>query len=176
MGDDKKKALERLVEELGEFLDSGLVSGLDDERDPPDRDCVRKGGPVHLAVEAVQAFYSGALPAPIPRNAWRRLTLSRDTVTDPNEWQDIAHETAEIVQQWAEREAAAIPTKEPLNATQRDALEIIQSEGPILGKHLAKRLGIELSTLRKHVLPAIRKLGVTNDRKRGGYLYEKPQK
>lgn len=114
MGNGKKEALERLVEELGEFLDSGLVSGLDDERDPPDRDCVRKGGPVHLAVEAVQAFYSsGGLPSPVPREAWIDLTVARDTVDDPTLWRKIAFKNSAIIRRWAKRKIARMNESSP---------------------------------------------------------------
>lgn len=73
----------------------------------------------------------------------------------------------------AARNLALIPvsrsTPSGLNATQRAAFEIIRDEGPILGKTLAKRLGIAGDTLRKHVLPALKPHGLTNRRNGRGY-------
>ena len=43
------------------------------------------------------------------------------------------------------------------------ALRIIEQEGPIAGKALAKRIEAEESTLRKHYIPPLKAFGVTND-------------
>ena len=61
-----------------------------------------------------------------------------------------------------------------LNARQREALRLIREYGPIVGKHLAKRLRISTTTLRRHVLPALRPYGVRNDRRGDGYYVAKP--
>lgn len=52
----------------------------------------------------------------------------------------------------------------PLNETQEIALKIIREEGPILGKNLAKRIGLEESSLRRHVIPSLKPHGVKSGR------------
>ena len=77
-------------------------------------------------------------------------------------------------QECEEQPAIADPTA-GLNETQSQAYRIIRDEGPIAGKNLAKKLGIEDTTLRKHILPPLRDRGVRNDRTGDGYyLNEKP--
>jgi len=51
----------------------------------------------------------------------------------------------------------------PLNVNQQKALEIIRESGPISGKVLAKRLTLEESTVRKHIIPTLKERGVRND-------------
>jgi hypothetical protein len=63
--------------------------------------------------------------------------------------------------------------QQSLTENQRLALKIIRAEGPILGKTLAKLLGIAESTLRRHVIPPLRRLGVKNNRKGDGYVAQK---
>jgi hypothetical protein len=43
------------------------------------------------------------------------------------------------------------------------ALEVIEKDGPILGKALAKRINLEFATLRRHIVPKLKPLGVKND-------------
>ena len=56
-----------------------------------------------------------------------------------------------------------------LNETQRKAYDILRKQGPLVGKVLAKRVGISLSTLKRHVIPALRSFGVRNDHDKTGY-------
>jgi hypothetical protein len=43
------------------------------------------------------------------------------------------------------------------------AFQIVKEEGPIQGKALAKRIDLEFSTLRRHIVPKLKALGVKND-------------
>lgn len=63
---------------------------------------------------------------------------------------------------------ASAPTK--LTDDQQAALDLIRAEGPIPAKRIASRLSIEESTLRRHVLPALKPLGVQNNRDGNGYF------
>ncbi len=67
------------------------------------------------------------------------------------------------------------PTEVPanFNATQKKAFAVILSDGPILGKHLARRVGVKWATLKRHVLPPLRTVGVKNDRNCGGYYIDR---
>jgi hypothetical protein len=56
-----------------------------------------------------------------------------------------------------------------LNPKQLKALEIIRADGPIQGKALAKRIDRKESTLRKHIIPALKPFGVKNDNDGDGY-------
>ena len=56
-----------------------------------------------------------------------------------------------------------------LSATQAKAYAIIRDQGPIAGKVLAKRLSVSESTLRRHVVPKLRRHGIKNDRAGEGY-------
>ena len=49
-----------------------------------------------------------------------------------------------------------------LKEKQLEALEIIEADGPILGKNLATRLKLRLSTIRSHTIPALKAFGVKN--------------
>jgi hypothetical protein len=65
---------------------------------------------------------------------------------------------------------------EGLNASQSKAYTIIRDQGPIPGKLLAKQLKVQGDTLRRHILPALQKHGVRNDRNgQGYYLGKKPR-
>lgn len=66
-----------------------------------------------------------------------------------------------------------IYAKKDLTPTQRNALEIIK-QGPIDGKTLAARLGIEPETLRSNIIPALKHYGVDNPRDGTGYLVREP--
>ncbi|MCE9556433.1 MAG: hypothetical protein K8T91_24045 [Planctomycetes bacterium] len=56
-----------------------------------------------------------------------------------------------------------------LTPKQREAYQLISSEGPIIGKTIARRIEVELPTLKRHILPALRPLGLTNDQQGDGY-------
>jgi hypothetical protein len=43
------------------------------------------------------------------------------------------------------------------------ALKVIREDGPIPGKALAKRIHLEFSTLRRHIVPKLKTCGVKND-------------
>ena len=51
------------------------------------------------------------------------------------------------------------------------ALQVIEKDGPILGKALAKRINLEFATLRRHIVPKLKPLGVKNDGQ--GYYLER---
>lgn len=175
MTTDKIAALRKLVEELEEFLDSGLRSGIGQDDEPPSVEDVLPGGPVNLAVVAVESACGGRLPPAVPGSAWVRLCRGRPLAkSNPVEWDLIAKNETSILLDWAERELRQNPPADSLSQTQRKALEIIKSDGPIQGKTLAKKLRIAQATLRKHVLPKLREFGVQNHRSGDGYFYEKP--
>lgn len=56
-----------------------------------------------------------------------------------------------------------------LTARQREAYRIIKEDGPIIGKQIAKRLHVSPATLRRHILPSLKSLGLANDRGGEGY-------
>lgn len=100
MSRKKITALRQLADVTEAFLDTGRLSGEDNENEPPDRDMVRKGGELHSAIVAVENVYGGKLPAPTARNAWLRLTIARDKIADENEWQIVAKECAGVIVGW----------------------------------------------------------------------------
>jgi hypothetical protein len=65
----------------------------------------------------------------------------------------------------------AMPEQLPADVSERNklgkkalaALQIIEQEGPIQGKALAKRINVEFSTFRKHIVPPLKAVGVKND-------------
>jgi hypothetical protein len=75
------------------------------------------------------------------------------------------------------KEAGTLPasTDAPtgLNPKQAEAYTIIRNEGPIAGKLLARRLKVKGDSLRKHVLSALKKHGLRNDRDGDGYYFGK---
>jgi hypothetical protein len=62
-----------------------------------------------------------------------------------------------------------VASPDQLGKRASEALEIIRSDGPIQGKALAKRIHIEFSTFRKHIVPQLKACGVKNDG-RGYYV------
>ena len=50
-----------------------------------------------------------------------------------------------------------------LRKKQLAALEIIERDGPVSGKVLAKRIKVEETTFRRHYVPVLKAFGVTND-------------
>jgi hypothetical protein len=80
---------------------------------------------------------------------------------------DPRHITGEVDGQGQISSAESAADRSGLSETQRAALLKIKEEGPILGKALAKRIDVEESTLRRHILPALKPHGVRNGR--GGY-------
>ena len=74
---EERKAINSLIFELEKFLDQKSKS----------RDDVRKGGPVHSAVVAVESSRkSGRLPISEPRISWFKLTVAREREPDEKKW------------------------------------------------------------------------------------------
>jgi hypothetical protein len=61
------------------------------------------------------------------------------------------------------------PDREALGKKALAALEVIEKEGPIAGKVIANRVGVEEGTLRRHYLPPLKPFGLQNDRTGDGY-------
>jgi hypothetical protein len=69
-------------------------------------------------------------------------------------------------------DATATNDRTKLKAKQLAALQLIESEGPILGKNLAKQLKLKISSLRTHIMPALKPFGVISGR--NGYEIARP--
>jgi len=103
--------LERLIEALDDFLESGETS---EGYDPDELDCdaLEEGGYVRLAVQDVQRHYSSnKLPAPVARNPWRSLLNGCRSEDDPLRRQNEAHRFADLLRNWAAREIQGLGTE-----------------------------------------------------------------
>jgi len=60
-----------------------------------------------------------------------------------------------------------------LSKNKQTALEIIKNDGPIVGKLIAKKVGIEESTFHTHYVQQLKLYGVKNDDDGEGYYYLK---
>ena len=104
-----------------------------------------------------------------------KINNARQAVGILTKWQKDLLKQIKSQQEEEERKLAVAELKASrsaesgLNPTQAKALQIIKSEGPILGKVLARRLKITEPSLRRHVIQRLAKCGVKNDRNGHGY-------
>jgi|GEM_PF-4858039 len=53
-----------------------------------------------------------------------------------------------------------VQKEKPLTETQKQVLELIREAGPIMGKQICQRIGGNGSSLRTHIIPALKPHGV----------------
>jgi hypothetical protein len=95
-------------------------------------------------------------------------------LTPKHDWEAACGPIADYIHdELAKIKPARKPKKAPvLTASQQEVFDCIKEYGPIMGREITNKTGTDESTITKHIIPVLKKLGVKNRRGAGYYLSE----